>query len=101
MRADPIFRDVTSDSQLKGLQAVVDINRDRANEAGVQIQDIRTALYSAYGDRQVSTIFTSSNSFQVILQDDDTEQQDESDLSKIYVRSKSGGLVPLMSVATV
>ncbi|HJU70434.1 MAG TPA: efflux RND transporter permease subunit [Paucimonas sp.] len=101
MRAEPIFRDVTSDSQLKGLQAVVDINRDRANEAGVPIQDIRTALYSAFGDRQVSTIFTSSNSYSVILQDADSGQQDESDLSKIYVRSKGGTLVALTSIATV
>ncbi|GAA4031509.1 efflux RND transporter permease subunit [Actimicrobium antarcticum] len=101
MRANPIFRDVTSDSQLRGLQAVVDINRDRANEAGVQIQDIRTALYSAFGDRQVSTIFTSSNSYQVILQDSESGQQDEADLSKIFVRSKSGVLVPLMSLASV
>ena len=101
MRAEPIFRDVTSDSQLKGLKAVVDVNRDRANEAGVQIAAVRTALYSAYGDRQVSTIFTSSNSYQVILQDDNPGKQDEADLNKIYVRSKSGALVPLMSVATV
>ena len=101
MRADPIFRDVTSDSLMNGLQAVVDINRDRANESGVQIQDIRTALYSAYGDRQVSTIFTSSNSYQVILQDAGSGQQDETDLGKIYVRSKTGVLVPLLSIATV
>ncbi len=101
MRDDPIFRDVTSDAQLKGLQAVVDIDRDRANAAGVQMNDIRTALYSAFGDRQVSTIFTSSNSYQVILQDADSGQQDEADLSKIYVRSKTGALVPLMSIASV
>ncbi|MBS0309073.1 MAG: efflux RND transporter permease subunit, partial [Proteobacteria bacterium] len=102
MRAEPMFRDVTSDSQMKGLQAVVDINRDRASEAGLQIQDIRTALYSAYGDRQVSTIFSSSNSYQVILQDANMGNQDENDLSKIYLRSKTtGALVPLMSVATV
>jgi len=101
MRAEPIFRDVTSDSQMNGLQAVVDINRDRANEAGVAIQDIRTALYSAYGDRQVSTIFTSSNSYQVILQDAGSGQQDEADLSKIHIRSKTGALVPLLSLATV
>ncbi len=101
MRAEPIFRDVTSDSLMNGLQAVVDINRDRANAAGVQIQDIRTALYSAYGDRQVSTIFTSSNSYQVILQDASSGQQDEADLSKIHVRSKTGILVPLLSVASV
>jgi HAE1 family hydrophobic/amphiphilic exporter-1 len=101
MRADPIFRDVTSDSQLKGLQAQLDIDRDRANSAGVQIQDIRTALYSAYGERQVSTIFTSSNSFQVILQDADSGSQDETDLHKIHVRSANGALVPLMSIASV
>lgn len=101
MRADPIFRDVTSDSQMKGLQAVVEINRDRANEAGVSIQDIRTALYSAYGDRQVSTIFTSSDSYQVILQSSGTGQQDENDLSKIYVRGKSGTLIPLLGLASV
>ena len=101
MRTDHSFIDVTSDSQLKGLQAVVDINRDRANEAGIGIADIRTALYSAYGDRQVSTIYTSSNSYSVIMQDDGVGQQDESDLSKIYLRSKTGVLVPLLSIATV
>ena len=101
MRANPLFRDVTSDSQLGGLQAKVDINRDRASAAGVQIFDIRTALYSAFGDRQVSTIFTTSNSYQVILQDSESGLQDEAALSKIYVRSKAGVLVPLMSLATV
>ena len=101
MRANPMFRDVTSDSQLGGLQAVVDINRDRASAAGVQVQDIRTALYSAFGDRQVSTIFTTSNSYQVILQDSESGLQDEADLSKIYVRNKAGVLVPLMSLASV
>jgi HAE1 family hydrophobic/amphiphilic exporter-1 len=101
MRADPIFRDVTSDSQLKGLQAVVEIDRDRANTAGVRIDDIRTALYSTYGDRQISTIFTSSNSYQVILADADSGNEDETGLSNIHVRSKTGVLVPLMSIATV
>ncbi len=101
MRAEPIFRDVTSDSQLKGLEAVVDINRDRANEAGVQIDDIRTALYSAYGERQVSTIFTSSNSYQVIMQSAGSGQQDETDLKNIFVRSNTGVLVPLLSLASV
>ncbi|MDB5840175.1 MAG: efflux transporter permease subunit, partial [Herminiimonas sp.] len=101
LRAEPMFRDVTSDSQLKGLQAVVDIQRDRANEAGVEIEDIRTALYSAFGERQVSTIFTSSNNYSVIMQGANSGLQDESDLNGIYVRSKGGTLVPLMSVASV
>ena len=58
MRADPMFRDVTSDSQLKGLQASLKIDRDRANTLGVSIDAIRSALYSAFGERQVSTIYT-------------------------------------------
>ncbi|HYD93940.1 MAG TPA: efflux RND transporter permease subunit [Noviherbaspirillum sp.] len=101
LRSDPRFLDVTSDAQMSGLQAVVDIDRERANAAGVQIQDIRSALYSAYGERQVSTIFTSSNSYSVIMQDINSGKQDENDLRKIHVRSSTGTLVPLTSVATV
>lgn len=101
MRADPAFLDVTSDTQMRGLEAVVDIDRDRANAAGVRVDDIRTALYSAYGERQVSTIFTSSNSYSVIMQDANAGKQDENDLAKVYVRSDTGTLLPLTSVATV
>ncbi|HEY0845033.1 MAG TPA: efflux RND transporter permease subunit [Noviherbaspirillum sp.] len=101
VRSDPRFLDVTSDAQMSGLQAVVDIDRDRANAAGVRIQDIRSALYSAYGERQVSTIFTSSNSYSVIMQDVNSGKQDENDLRKIHIRSDTGALVPLSSVATV
>jgi len=101
MRPDPMFRDVTSDAQLKGLQAQLDIDRDKANALGVQIQDIRTALYSTFGERQVSTIYTSTDSYQVILQAGDPDRRDESAFSKIYLRAKGGALVPLSSLATV
>jgi len=101
MREEAIFRDVTSDAQLKGLQARLNINREKANLLGVQIADIRSALYSAFGERQVSTIYTSSNSYQVILQVADEHRVDESDLGKIYVRSKNNTIVPLSSVASV
>ena len=101
MRADPLFRDVTSDAQLRGLQAQLHIDRDKANALGVNIQDIRTALYSTFGERQVSTIFTSSDSYPVILQATDADRRDESAFSKIFVRAKGGVLVPLSSVATV
>jgi HAE1 family hydrophobic/amphiphilic exporter-1 len=101
MRSDAIFRDVTSDAQLKGLQAQLDIDRDKANSLGVNIQDIRTALYSTFGERQVSTIYTASDSYQVILQAADADRRDESAFSKIFVRSKGGTLVPLSAVATV
>ena len=101
MRDEPIFRDVTSDSQLKGLQARLNINRDKANLLGVQIADIRSALYSAFGERQVSTIYTSSDSYQVIMQVPAEDRADESAFGKIYVRGKNGTLVSLTSIATV
>jgi HAE1 family hydrophobic/amphiphilic exporter-1 len=100
MRQDPVFRDVTSDAQLRGLTAQLDIDRDKANSLGVQIQDIRSALYSTFGERQVSTIYTASDSYQVILQGIDADRRDESAFSKIYLRGRGGTLVPLSSVAT-
>ena len=101
MRPDPIFRDVTSDAQMKGLQAQLNIDRDKANALGVNIQDIRTALYSTFGERQVSTIYTATDSYQVILQATDSDRRDESAFAKIYVRGKGNALVPLSSVSTV
>jgi hydrophobic/amphiphilic exporter-1 (mainly G- bacteria), HAE1 family len=101
MRQDPVFRDVSSDSQLRGLQAQLNIDRDKANTLGVQIQDIRTALYSTFGERQVSTIFTASDSYSVILQATDADRRDESAFGKIFVRGKGGALVPLSSLASV
>lgn len=101
MRADnDLFRDITTDSQLKGLQAQIEIDRDKAASAGVTISEIRNALYSAYGERQVSTIYTSVNTYQVILQVGDEYKQYETDLGSIYVRGRtSDRLVPLSSVA--
>ncbi|WON74496.1 efflux RND transporter permease subunit [Nitrosospira sp. Is2] len=101
MREDAVFRDVTSDSQLKGLQARLNINRDKVNLLGVQMADIRSALYSAFGERQVSTIYTSSDSYQVILQVTPADRTDERAFDKIYLRAKNGILVPLSSVASV
>jgi HAE1 family hydrophobic/amphiphilic exporter-1 len=101
LRDDPLFRDVTTDAQLKGLEARLNIDRDKANLLGLQIADIRSALYSAFGERQVSTIYTSSDSYQVIMQLSAADRSDESAFGKIHVRAKGGALVPLSSVATV
>ena len=101
MSEDAMFRDVTSDAQLKGLQVRLNIDRDKANLLGLQIADIRSALYSAFGERQVSTIYTSSDSFPVIMQVADQDRSDESAFSKVHVRAKNGALIPLTSVATV
>ena len=101
MRADPMFRDVTSDSQLRGLQASLQIDRDRANTLGVSINAVRSALFSAFGERQVSTIYTSVDSYQVIMEVAPEAKQDESAFNNIYVRSSNGSLVPLSSFTTV
>ncbi len=101
MRADPMFRDVTSDSQLKGLNVKIDINREKAASAGVSISDIRTALYSSYGEKQVSTIYTPVNTYYVILEASEDDRQFETDLNKIFVRGRATDkLIPLSSLAT-
>ncbi|MBU3603289.1 efflux RND transporter permease subunit [Polynucleobacter sp. AP-Kaivos-20-H2] len=101
MRTDPLFRDVTSDSQLKGLNVKINIDREKAASAGVTIADIRTALYSAYGERQVSTIYTPVNTYYVILEAAEEDRQYETDLNKIFVRGRATDkLIPLSSVAS-
>ena len=101
LRADPMFRDVTSDVQLRGLQAQLKIDRDRANTLGVSIEAIRTALFNAFGERQVSTIYLPTDSYQVIMEVQPEGKQDERALGGIYVRSSNGALVPLASFTTV
>lgn len=101
MRADPGFKDVTTDSQLKGLQASISIDRDRANSLGVGIDAIRAALYSAFGERQIATLFTSVDSYAVVLEVAPENRKDESAIGSIYVRSNTGNLVPMSSFATV
>ncbi|HEY9066446.1 MAG TPA: efflux RND transporter permease subunit [Burkholderiaceae bacterium] len=102
MRPDvALFRDVTSDSQLRGLQASLKIDRDRANTLGVSIDNVRSALYSAFGERQVSTIYTPTDSYQVILEVVPGAKQDENAFNGIYVRSATGALVPMSAFTTV
>ncbi len=101
MRADPAFRDVTSDSQNRGLQATLDIDRDKAGVLGVSVGDLRTALYNAYGDRQIGSIYGPSNTYQVILAAADDDRRFEEDMSRLSVRNKAGQLVPLSAFSTV
>ena len=101
MRADPIFRDVTSDAQMRGLQAQLKIDRDRANALGVSMEAVRNALYSAFGERQVSTIYLPTDTYQVIMELAPEAKQDEFALNSIYVRASGGTLVPISSFTTV
>jgi HAE1 family hydrophobic/amphiphilic exporter-1 len=101
LRADPMFLDVTSDAQLRGLQAQLNIDRDRANTLGVSVDAIRTALFNAFGERQVSTIYLPTDSYQVIMEVLPEAKLDERALGGIYVRSSTGALVALSSFTTV
>ena len=101
MRSDPNFRDVTSDAQNRGLQAQLTIDRDKANTLGVQMADVRTALYAAFGERQVSTIYAPAASYNVILEAAEEDRQFDDALSRVSVRSKAGQLVQLDSIARV
>ncbi len=97
----PGFADVTSDLQIKNPQIVLDIDRDKAAALGVTAEQIENALYSAYGPRQVSNIFTPTNQYWVLLEVLPRYQLDPSALSQLYVHSSSGKLVPLAAVATM
>lgn len=99
MRSMPILQEVTSDLQIKNPQLNVVIDRDKAAALGVTAQQIEEALYTAYGNRQVSTIYAPNNQYQVIMELAPEFQQYAASLGMLYVRSASGGLVPLSAMA--
>jgi HAE1 family hydrophobic/amphiphilic exporter-1 len=101
LRDVPELVDVNSDLLLKNPQVEVDIEREQAARLGVSVEAIEDALYSAYGSRQVSTIYTATNQYWVIMELLREHQQDTNALAKLYVRSAKGELVPLLSVVTL
>ncbi|WP_109110381.1 efflux RND transporter permease subunit [Azospirillum sp. TSO35-2] len=102
LRGIAILQDVTSDLQLNNPQAYVHIDREKAATLGVGVDLVRSTLYSAFGQRQVSTIYTPSNDYQVLIELEPKYQTDDNALSRIYVRSTtSGKLVPLDAFARV
>jgi hydrophobic/amphiphilic exporter-1 (mainly G- bacteria), HAE1 family len=99
LRKIPQLRDVNSDQQTHGLQANVVIDRDSAARLGVSPQAIDDTLYDAFGQRQVATIYEQYNQHHVVLEVDPKDQLEPSALNKIYVKSNTGQMVPLASVA--
>jgi hydrophobic/amphiphilic exporter-1 (mainly G- bacteria), HAE1 family len=100
MKSLPILADVSSDLQLKSPQVNLRIDRDKAKTLEVTPMQIELALSFAYSTRQVSTIYTPTNQYSVILEVDPRSQRDPSMLSNLYVRSARGPLVPLDAVAS-
>jgi multidrug efflux pump len=103
MAAMPEFEDVASDLQQDGLSAYIQIDRDTAGRFGITPATIDNALYDAFGQRIVSTIFTQSNQYRVILETDPALQNSLDSLGAIYLPSSvaSSGQVPLSSLASV
>ncbi len=97
----PALRDVASDQQESGLQAELVIDRDTASRLGITPQMIDDTLYDAFGQRQISTIFTQLNQYHAVLEVSPSFQKTPSDLGNIYVRSASGGQVPLSAFTTI
>jgi HAE1 family hydrophobic/amphiphilic exporter-1 len=95
----PELVDLSSDLQITRPQVTVDIDRDKAATLGVSPQQIEAALASSFGAQQVSTIYTATNQYWVILELDPRYQRDPSALQMLYVRSSTGALVPLNSLA--
>jgi multidrug efflux pump len=101
LRTLPELRDVATDQEVGGLQADVSIDRDTASRLGILPAQIDNTLYDAFGQRQVSTIFTQLNQYHVVLEVDPTFQQNPGSFKDLYVKSSTGPQVPLSTFTQV
>ena len=97
----PGLIDVNSDLQITSPQVIIDIDRDKASSLGLNASQVEETLYSAFGSRQVSTIYTSTNQYSVILELDPKYQRDPSSLALLYLRNRDGKLIPLEAVSKI
>src|SRR5205814_8771678 len=98
MRQMPSLTDVSTDLLIKSPTVIVDIDRAKAASLGLDVMDVEDALFSAYGTRQVSTIYATNNTYQVIMELQPEFQASPKALALLYVRSSGGQLVPLAAV---
>jgi multidrug efflux pump len=101
LRQQPDLADVVSNQEDNGLAAYITIDRDSAARLGISVGTVDNALYDAFGQRIVSTIFTQSNQYRVILEADPVSYRSVDSLASIYVPSAGGGQVPLSAIAKV
>jgi hydrophobe/amphiphile efflux-1 (HAE1) family protein len=101
LKAIPQFQDVTSDKQSTGLQVQVAIDRTAAARLGLSVATIDATLYDAFGQRQVSTLYSTLTQHHVILEASPRFQLDPASLDKIFVKSSAGTMVPLSAFATI
>ncbi|MBI3450897.1 MAG: efflux RND transporter permease subunit, partial [Acidobacteria bacterium] len=101
LRAMPFLVDVTSDQQDRGLESQVVIDRDTASRLGVTAQAVDETLYDAFGQRQVSTMYTQANQYHVVLEVAPRFRESPESLGSIYVRSASGAQIPLSAFTRI
>ncbi|WP_062059063.1 multidrug efflux RND transporter permease subunit [Cellvibrio sp. OA-2007] len=101
LRQEPALADVAADLQSRGLQAYVEIDRDAAARLGVKVSDIANALQTAYGQRQIATLFTQANQYRVVLEVDPDYAQGIAALQNTYIATSSGQPVLLSTLATI
>ncbi len=101
LKALPGFRDVSSDLQISNPQVHMGVDREKAASLGISMQQVQNALYTAYGARQISTIYAPNNQYNVIMEVLPELQKDPASLEMLYVRASDGTLVPLSTISTI
>ena len=101
LKQTPQLADVTSDWQDQGLVAYVNVDRDSASRLGVTMSDVDNALYNAFGQRLISTIFTQANQYRVVLEHDVSATPGLAALNEIRLSGKDGAVVPLSAIAKI
>ncbi len=99
LRSDPAFQDVSSDLELKNPQINIDIDRDKASALGITAYQIEDALATAFGNREISTIYADNDAYKVIMELAPEYQANPAALSMLYVRAADGKLITLESLA--
>lgn len=101
LQESPMLKDVSSDWQDQGLVAFVNVNRDTASRLGVTMADVDNALYNAFGQRLISTIYTQANQYRVVLEHNQDHTDGLTAFNDLYLTSADGKNVPLNTIATI
>ncbi len=101
LRTMPDLQDVASDQQTEGFSTRIQVDRDAAMRLGVTMQEVQDTLYDAFGQRQISTIFSQANQYRVVLEADPDWQADPHSLDRLRVPGLNGSQVPLSAIATI
>ena len=101
LKDSPELTDISSDWQDNGMMAYIKVDRDSASRLGISMSDIDNALYNAFGQRLISTIYTQANQYRVVLEQDIRSGDGLQALSAVHLTGKDGAMVPLLSIASV